>query len=47
MDVWEHVFLLDYKPSERSKYVDAFFANLNWDAVQQRLTSPAAIRAAA
>jgi Fe-Mn family superoxide dismutase len=47
MDVWEHAFLLDYKPSERSKYVDAFFANLNWDAVQQRLTSPAAIRAAA
>jgi Fe-Mn family superoxide dismutase len=47
MDVWEHAFLLDYKPGERSKYVDAFFANLNWDAVQQRLTSPAAIRAAA
>lgn len=47
MDVWEHAFLLDYKPSERSKYIDAFFANINWDIVQRRLTSPAAIRPAA
>ena len=27
MDVWEHAFLLDYKPAERPKYIDAFFAN--------------------
>jgi Fe-Mn family superoxide dismutase len=47
MDVWEHAFLLDYKPSERTNYVDAFFSNINWDVIQQRLTSPAAIRAAA
>ena len=37
MDVWEHAFLLDYKPSERSKYVEAFFANINWNAVSERL----------
>ena len=37
MDVWEHAFLLDYKPSERAKYVEAFFANLDWKAVEQRL----------
>lgn len=47
MDVWEHAFLLDYKPSERTKYIEAFFANINRDVVQRRLTSPAAIRAAA
>ena len=47
MDVWEHAYLLDYKPSERSNYIDAFFSNINWDVVQRRLTSPAAIRAAA
>ena len=47
MDVWEHAFLLDYKPSERSKYIDAFFSNINWDVMQQRFTNPAAIRAAA
>jgi Fe-Mn family superoxide dismutase len=31
MDVWEHAFLLDYKPAERGKYIDAFYANINWD----------------
>jgi superoxide dismutase, Fe-Mn family len=37
MDVWEHAFLLDYKPSERSKYIEAFFSNIDWTAVEQRL----------
>jgi len=37
MDVWEHAFLLDYKPAERPKYIDAFFANLDWKAVDGRL----------
>lgn len=37
MDVWEHAFLLDYKPAERSKYIDAFFTNINWKTVEQRL----------
>ena len=47
MDVWEHAYLLDHKPSERGKYIDAFFSNINWDVVQRRLNSPAAIRVAA
>jgi superoxide dismutase, Fe-Mn family len=37
MDVWEHAYLLDYKPSERSKYIEAFFANVNWKTVENRL----------
>lgn len=37
LDVWEHAFLLDYKPSERTKYIDAFFANIDWQAVEKRL----------
>ena len=37
MDVWEHAFLLDYKPSERAEYIDAFFTNINWKTVEQRL----------
>jgi Fe-Mn family superoxide dismutase len=36
MDAWEHAFLLDYKPSERSKYIEAFFANINWEEVGSR-----------
>jgi Fe-Mn family superoxide dismutase len=37
MDVWEHAFLLDYKPAERPKYIEAFFSNIAWDMVENRL----------
>ncbi|MGH7805938.1 MAG: superoxide dismutase [Candidatus Binatia bacterium] len=36
MDVWEHAFLLDYKPSERAKYVEAFFKNVDWSTLDRR-----------
>ncbi len=38
MDAWEHAFLLDYKPSERGKYIEAFFSNINWEEVSERAT---------
>ncbi|MGH7829966.1 MAG: superoxide dismutase [Candidatus Binatia bacterium] len=44
MDVWEHAFLLDYKPAERQKYIEAFFANINWDVVNEWLGSSVAVR---
>ncbi|MPZ13110.1 MAG: superoxide dismutase [Chloroflexi bacterium] len=47
MDVWEHAFMLDYSPAERSKYIEAFFGNIDWDAVERRLVSSAAVRPAA
>lgn len=37
MDVWEHAFLLDYAPAERPKYIEAFFSNINWQTIEQRL----------
>ena len=37
MDVWEHAYLLDYKPADRPKYIEAFFSNIDWEAVNQRL----------
>jgi len=37
MDVWEHAFLLDYKPAERPKYIDAFLSNVDWHAVENRM----------
>lgn len=46
MDVWEHAFLLDYKPAERSKYIESFFANVDWNVVQQRLDAAKAGRTA-
>ena len=44
MDVWEHAFLLDYKPAERDKYIEAFFANVDWDRIDGNLASEAATR---
>jgi superoxide dismutase len=46
MDVWEHAFMRDYKASERAKYVEAFFKNIDWTAVDQRLHEAGAMRAA-
>ena len=37
MDVWEHAYLLDYKPAERGKYIDAFFSNIDWSAIEARV----------
>jgi Fe-Mn family superoxide dismutase len=37
MDVWEHAYLLDYKPADRPKYIDAFLANVDWAVVEGRL----------
>ena len=37
MDVWEHAYLLDYKPAERPKYIEAFLSNVDWDAVDKRM----------
>ena len=30
LDMWEHSYVADYAPSGKKKYIDDFFANLNW-----------------
>ena len=37
MDVWEHAFILDYKPADRPKYIEAFFSNIDWGVIERRL----------
>jgi len=37
MDAWEHAFVPDYKPTERAKYVDAYFQNIDWESCEGRL----------
>ncbi len=37
MDVWEHAFLLDFKPAERPTYIESFFANIDWNVVEERV----------
>jgi Fe-Mn family superoxide dismutase len=46
MDVWEHAYLLDYKPADRPKYIEAFFSNVDWHAVEARLKKDATQRTA-
>lgn len=36
LDVYEHAYYVDYGP-KRAPYIDAFFENINWDAVNKRL----------
>lgn len=36
MDVFEHAFMLDYG-LKRADYIEAFFKNINWPAVEARL----------
>lgn len=47
MDVWEHAFMRDYKASEKKKYIEAFFRNVDWAVVEHRLHEGAAVRPAA
>jgi superoxide dismutase, Fe-Mn family len=47
MDVWEHAFMRDYQATEKSKYVEAFFRNIDWTVVERRIQDEAAIRPAA
>jgi superoxide dismutase, Fe-Mn family len=42
MDVWEHAFLLDHKPSERGVYIESFLAHVDWDVVERRNAMAAA-----
>jgi Fe-Mn family superoxide dismutase len=46
MDVWEHAFLLDYKPAERPKYIEAFFSKIAWSEVENRLQKNLGVQSA-
>ncbi len=35
LDMWEHSYLFDYIPSQKKDYIEAFFANLNWDVIEK------------
>jgi len=37
LDVWEHAFILDFTASGRGKYIEAFFSNVDWETVEERL----------
>lgn len=35
LDMWEHAYVYDYPTSEKKKYIEAFFENLNWKSVEE------------
>jgi Fe-Mn family superoxide dismutase len=37
MDVWEHAYMVDWAATERPAYIEAFFKNIHWHAVEARL----------
>ena len=37
MDCWEHAWVPDYKVTERAKYIEAYFRNLDYRACEARL----------
>ncbi len=41
LDLWEHAFMVDYLPSEKKSYIDAFFDNLNWSVIENRFDEAA------
>ena len=37
LDMWEHAYMVDYTPAEKSKYIDAFLQNINWAVPEKRM----------
>ncbi|MFA6251351.1 MAG: Fe-Mn family superoxide dismutase [Candidatus Paceibacterota bacterium] len=35
LDMWEHAYVADYQPSGKKQYIEDFFANLNWQVVEE------------
>lgn len=46
LDLWEHAYMVDYVPAEKKSYIDAFFANINWDVVEKRFDAAMKMSAA-
>ncbi len=39
LDLWEHAYMVDYRPATKKDYVEAFFKNLNWNVCAKRYTN--------
>ncbi len=35
IDMWEHSYVADYQPSGKKQYIEDFFANLNWEVIEE------------
>ena len=39
IDMWEHAYMVDYLPSDKLKYVDAYLKAINWETVSEKFDS--------
>lgn len=39
IDMWEHAYVYDYPTSEKKKYIEAFFNNINWIQVEHTFSA--------
>ena len=39
LDMWEHSYVADYQPSGKKQYIEDFFANLNWENVEENFVN--------
>jgi len=37
LDMWEHAFMVDYRPATKLEYVDQYLSLVNWEIVANRL----------
>lgn len=36
IDMWEHAYMVDYRPADKKSYVGAFLDNVNWNVPEKR-----------
>ena len=41
LDLWEHAYMVDYRPKDKNLYVEAFLENLNWEVIEKRFIEAA------
>lgn len=41
LDMWEHSYVADYQPSGKKNYIEDFFANLNWEVIEENFKKSA------
>jgi len=39
LDMWEHSYVADYQPSGKKKYIEDFFANINWEVIERNFAN--------
>jgi Fe-Mn family superoxide dismutase len=39
LDLWEHAYMVDYRPTTKGDYIAAFFDNFNWSVALKRFLS--------